>query len=265
MVCRPCNHRIGLVEAGRIRDERIEAYILAFTTVPVMPNRIIRESCRSSPTLAQLSPEAERLFWRLTTVADDHGRFEADPMVVMADCFKAMLHKVTVGKVARWIAELRAAGLVSIYRVGEKTLGEFASWSKHQRMRKDRGSKYAPPTAATGGQVPPTAACSTEVQKYRSTEEGVRSSSNVVLSDDQFISTLRSNPAYEGIDLDRELGRMDAWLALPKNRARKKTRGFIVAWLNRIDRPVAPAPSGLMNPNNEAVARRFLQRHESDT
>ena len=81
----------------------------------------------------------------------------------------------------------------------------------------------------------------------------------VVLSDDQFLDQLRQNPAYDGIDLDRELGRMDAWLATPKGRGRKKTRQFVVNWLNRIDRPVAADRPVVAT---EGVMRRFLTRHE---
>ena len=68
-----------------------------------MPNRIIRESCRSSETLALLSHGAERMFWRLTTVADDSGRFQAAPKILLADCFKVMADRVRPAHVAAWL------------------------------------------------------------------------------------------------------------------------------------------------------------------
>lgn len=46
-----------------------------------MPNRIIRDKCRTSISLDKLSFGAECMFWRLTTVADDYGRFEADARI----------------------------------------------------------------------------------------------------------------------------------------------------------------------------------------
>jgi hypothetical protein len=54
-----------------------------------------------------------------------------------------------------------------------------------------------------------------------------------------FISSLKENPAYKEIDIDKELHKMDAWLSLPKNKGRKKTHRFILNWLNKIDRPVS--------------------------
>lgn len=105
-----------------------------------MPNRIIRESSRTSPTLDQISAEAERLFWRLITVADDHGRFEADPRILRATCFP-LKDDLKTDRVARWFLELVNCGLVLTYAVNGKQYGEFTTWRKHQRIRAEK-SKY---------------------------------------------------------------------------------------------------------------------------
>ena len=62
------------------------------------------------------------------------------------------------------------------------------------------------------------------------------------------MASIRANPAYAGIDVDKELARMDAWLLTPKAKGRKKTRAFIVNWLNRIDRPVSTIGASPENP-----------------
>ena len=54
-------------------------------------------------------------------------------------------------------------------------------------------------------------------------------------ADEGFLLALKANPAYEGIDIDKELGKMDAWLMTPKGRGRQKNRRFIVNWLNKLD------------------------------
>lgn len=59
------------------------------------------------------------------------------------------------------------------------------------------------------------------------------------LTDADFIKTLKDNPVYDRIDIDAELGKMDSWLLA--NPRRQKTRKFVVAWLNRIERPMKPA------------------------
>ena len=57
------------------------------------------------------------------------------------------------------------------------------------------------------------------------------------LTDTAFILALKDNLAYRHIDLDVELAKMDAWLLT--NRGRKKTKRFVVNWLNKIDKPLA--------------------------
>lgn len=125
-----------------------------------MPNRIIRESCRSSPTLDALSAEAERMFWRLTTVADDYGRFEADPRLLLASCFPLAVDRIKATTVAKWFGELVASGAVLAYVVDGRAYGVFRSWAKHQRVRESK-PKYPEPLdapAAVGGDSPRLAA-----------------------------------------------------------------------------------------------------------
>lgn len=53
-----------------------------------------------------------------------------------------------------------------------------------------------------------------------------------------FLGSLKTNPTYSFIDIDREIGRMQAWLALPANRGRRLTSRFVLGWLNKIDPPL---------------------------
>ena len=62
---------------------------------------------------------------------------------------------------------------------------------------------------------------------------------NPKLTDDEWTASLKTNPAYAHIDFPREFGKMDAWLALPKNKNRKRTRAFVLNWLNKIEPPMA--------------------------
>lgn len=64
------------------------------------------------------------------------------------------------------------------------------------------------------------------------------------LTDEAFISTLKDNLAYKHIGVESELAKMDAWLLA--HRGRKKTRRFVVNWLNKIDKPMDQEPRGRM-------------------
>ena len=128
-----------------------------------MPSRIIRESCRTSKTLARLSAQAERLFWRLVTVADDHGRFEAEASIVRSLCFP-LNDSLKSATVESWLQELadHADPCVTLYHAHGKRYGVFNTWARHQRIRAQI-SKYPPPPsgsacqpmAADDGERPP--------------------------------------------------------------------------------------------------------------
>ena len=56
------------------------------------------------------------------------------------------------------------------------------------------------------------------------------------LTDAGFIAQLKANVAYQGIDIDRELGKAQAWLLTKPGRL--CTRKFFINWLNRADKPM---------------------------
>jgi hypothetical protein len=53
--------------------------------------------------------------------------------------------------------------------------------------------------------------------------------------DYDFIAKLKTKPAYEGIDIDRELSKAQAWCEVNR---RGCTPRFFVNWLNRVEKPI---------------------------
>ena len=74
------------------------------------------------------------------------------------------------------------------------------------------------------------------------------------LSDEEFLKTLKENQAYKHINIDLELGKIDAHILVHKGK--QKTRRFIVAWLNRIDKPlgVTTTPRRELKPKKDCQA-----------
>lgn len=105
-----------------------------------MPNRFIRESCRSSKNLDRISDFEERLFWRLVTTADDYGRFQGDPELVRAACFP--YRQLSVQKIDEALVQLQKYHLIDLYRVGDRQYGQFVTWEKHQGKPRSTKSKY---------------------------------------------------------------------------------------------------------------------------
>jgi hypothetical protein len=131
-----------------------------------MPNRIIRESALISETLAQLSHGAERLFWRLTLVADDHGRFDANPAVVKARCFPLLVDRIRTADVVKFLTEL-SRECIHLYTVESRQYGYFPNWLKYQRTYGLKSKFPEPP--ADSGNVPqiPGNSCSYPISENR--------------------------------------------------------------------------------------------------
>lgn len=68
--------------------------------------------------------------------------------------------------------------------------------------------------------------------------DGTPKTRKLKLADSDFIAELKRNPAYQGIDIDREIGKLKAWLATPKGHGKQLTRSRLVNWLNKVDVPL---------------------------
>ena len=89
-----------------------------------------------------------------------------------------------------------------------------------------------------------------------------------VLVDNDWLIGLGHNPAYTHINMAVEIGKMDAWLALPKNSKRHKTRSFVLNWLNKIEAPMSggngkakPPP---FPPKTDPIARNQWRQAYGD-
>lgn len=114
-----------------------------------MPNRIIRECSRTSPSLAKLSDLAERTFWRVITVLDDFGRYNGTTNALLAACYPEGAPMLTAARFKGAIAELEEGDLLRFYRVDGREYVYSPTWMKYQRRRASE-SKFPQPTENKG-------------------------------------------------------------------------------------------------------------------
>lgn len=96
-----------------------------------MPDRMIRESITTSRSLAACSLFTELLFPRLLVLADNHGRFDAEPRVVCNRLFP-LRDDVTSAQVAESLDELEAQGMIRRWMARGIRVGEFVAFDRHQ-------------------------------------------------------------------------------------------------------------------------------------
>lgn len=108
-----------------------------------MPNRIIKDSIRSSDSINELTWFEEVLFYRLIVSCDDYGRFDGRPAIIKGTCFP-LKDNVTVESIKKALNKLATTGLVVPYNVCGKSYLALPSWERHQSIRAKK-SKYPSP------------------------------------------------------------------------------------------------------------------------
>ena len=107
-----------------------------------MPNRILKESIRTSDSINALSYFEEVLFYRLIVSCDDYGRFDGRTAIIKGTCFP--LKDVTNKNIEDALDKLASAGLVFYYEVDGKPYLQLSTWQSHQNIRAKK-SKYPNP------------------------------------------------------------------------------------------------------------------------
>ena len=134
-----------------------------------MPNRIIKESIRTSKTINELTDFQFRLWLYLITYVDDYGRGSADPELLKGFVFPRR-KRITETAIQDALADLASMGCINLYCVDGESYFCFPNWSEHQRVR-TKISKFPAPEngekqdVATCGNLQQSAASCGELQQ----------------------------------------------------------------------------------------------------
>lgn len=107
-----------------------------------MPNRILKESIRTSDSINELGTFEEVLFYRLIVSCDDYGRFDGRTAIIKGTCFP--LKDITCKSIEKALDKLTRVGLVVCYEVDGKSYLQLPTWERHQQVRAKK-SKYPSP------------------------------------------------------------------------------------------------------------------------
>lgn len=99
-----------------------------------MPNRILKESIRTSKKVNALSDFQFRLWSYLITYVDDFGRGSAEPAIIKGFVFP-LRSNVTEKSIQTALRDLATMGMIHLYDVEGDSFLCFPNWDKHQRIR----------------------------------------------------------------------------------------------------------------------------------
>lgn len=109
-----------------------------------MPNRILKESIRTSKSVNAMTDFQFRLWAYLITYVDDYGRGSADPELLKGFVFprRKGISEATIEKTLR---ELASLGSIQLYEVEGESYLVFPGWQDHQSPRAKVSKFPAPP------------------------------------------------------------------------------------------------------------------------
>ena len=108
-----------------------------------MPNRIIKETIRTSKKLNALSDFEFRLWTYLITYVDDFGRGSADPVLLKG--FVLPRSPSTSDEISSALEHMETLGMIAKYEVDGEPYLYFPNWSEHQRVQCKKAKFPAPP------------------------------------------------------------------------------------------------------------------------
>ena len=199
-----------------------------------MPNRILRESIRSSESINELSWFEEVLFYRLIVSCDDFGRYDGRPAMVKAACFP--LKDIRNCDVEKALNKLSAVGMVRLYEVDSRPYLQLTAWQRFQTPRAVK-SKY--PDPETGKLLEPYEVSEIEApeEEDREDDDSLQTSANICMqvhADSPVFDIRESNTNIKDICAseaapDTDLGPIgdtadklfdDLWEAYPQKRGK---------------------------------------------
>jgi hypothetical protein len=109
-----------------------------------MPNRILKESIRTSKKVNGLTDFQFRVWAYLITYVDDYGRGSAEPDILKGFVFPRR-KGVTEANIRDALSEMACMGLIQLYEVDGESYLCFPNWQEHQTVRAAK-SKFPDPS-----------------------------------------------------------------------------------------------------------------------
>ena len=218
-----------------------------------MPNRVIKESIRTSRKVNALSDFEFRLWLYLITYVDDYGRGSADPELIKNLVFPRR-KGITEQQIQKALDSLANTGMVILYEYDEEPFLYFPNWDKHQRVQSKK-SKFpdpsdgniSPSSTVDHGEAPLRARVLNPIQIQ--SESNTNNSTELPSAPPVLTLTLNDGSeygimqdavdewqeAFPNVDVLQQLHAMKLWCRdNPKKRKTKNgIRRFVTSWLDR--------------------------------
>lgn len=237
-----------------------------------MPNRIIKESIRTSKSVNTMTDFQFRVWVYLITYVDDYGRGSADPELLKGFVFPRR-KRISESDIEKALAELAGMGCIHLYDVGGESYFCFPNWGDHQRIQTKRSKFPVPPPESTvsHGDSPPESESNPNPESE--SEDSVESASGsapvilLPLNDGSGYPITEEQcqewaGLYPAVDVIQQLREMRGWLL--SNQTKRKTRRGILAFVTRwLGREQDKGPVGRSAADGQATEQQPRRKYKT--
>ena len=159
----------------------------------------------------------------------------------MVDGWLASLSRAvrqTPASVSRTVGQLLANGWLEVFETtanGSPSVVGASNWMKYNRTQEQKGNGKNKTTLPSFPTPTPTPTPTPSLALPKKKNKPLRAD---FMADGEWIEELKKNPAYLHVNFAIEMGKMDAWFGIPKNAKRKRTKTFVLNWINKIEPPI---------------------------
>lgn len=114
-----------------------------------MPNRMLKDTIRTSRSVNALSDFQFRVWAYLITYVDDYGRGSADPELLKGLVFPRR-KGITEAQIQSALGNLANTGMINLYEIDGEPYFYFPNWAKHQRIQTKKSKFPEPPENVNG-------------------------------------------------------------------------------------------------------------------
>ena len=108
-----------------------------------MPTRMLREGILESRAVSSLSDDGQIFYYRLISIVDDYGRYEADLEILRVKCFPLLLDRWPLSRVGAALSDARSAPsrdghLITVYSSNGREYLQINNFNQRLRAKTSR-------------------------------------------------------------------------------------------------------------------------------
>ena len=242
-------------------------------------SRMIKPDFWDDEKLAGVSMQSRLVFIALLNYSDDYGVVRGNNAWLKNKIFP--FENIELSKFSDWVQELKSINVIIPFTADSEMYLYIKNFAKHQKINRPSETRNPKPPqdilmecswSAHGVLMDEVEEEEEEEREVEIEEEeesvkGETSSSakrtqvsskrKIKITEEEWLTAIKANPAYEGLNIEAIKGKCEAWCM---TKGKVMTRARLLNWLNREDKPLSGGNGKKPYSKNSAVAMAMIEQ-----